>query len=230
VIAAATAWEEFLAGLDEVRGDAGVHAERVHRIRSAASRLCAWLELGGHRALRDDLRWVRRRAAPLRDADVALARNLPPRMAEWLLIERLHARDDFAKALLHPRMSALRRAMPLLADPSREDAAEALRDIERRVRRRGEAVTDDAPVETVHRLRRAVRRLRNAREWLDIDARDLRPVLDAFGELTDVAALLRLVEACPPGAAPAEFAESLRAERETARRRAIGVWREAAPV
>jgi len=225
VIAADTVWDEFLASLDEVRRDRGVSAETVHRVRSTASRLCAWLELGGHRALRDDLRWLRRRAAPLRDADVALAGSLPPAMAEWLAVERLHRRDDFAGTHSHPRLGALQRALPLLPPLSRRGAATAMEAIERRVRRRSVAVTDDAGVETIHRLRRAVRRLRNARDWLGMPTDDLRPALDAFGELNDTAALLHLAQECPAGAVPAEFAQALRAQIERARRHAIDEWR-----
>jgi CHAD domain-containing protein len=225
VIAADTVWDEFLANLDEVRRDAGVPAETVHRVRSTASRLCAWLELGGHRALRDDLRWVRRRAAPLRDADVALAGKLPAAMAEWLAVERLHRRDDFAGTLSHPRLGALRSAMPLLPPLSRGDAEPAMKSIERRVQRRSEAVSDDAPAETIHRLRRAVRRLRNARDWLGVGSGDLRPALDAFGGLNDTVALLHLAQECPAGAVPAEFTRELRARLETQRRRAIDEWR-----
>jgi CHAD domain-containing protein len=229
VIRADEVWDDFLASLDEVRRDPGVAAETVHRARAAASRLCAWLELGGHRALRDDLRWVRRRAAPLRDADVALARHLPPPMAAWLAIERRHRRDDFASGLSHPRLDALRHAMPLLRPLSRSHAESVVKAIERRMRRRADEVKDDAPPETIHRLRRTVRRLRNAREWLGTGTAGLHAALQAFGELNDTASLARLADECPAGTVPADFTRDLRVRMEEERRRAIEVWRRTDP-
>jgi hypothetical protein len=229
VIAADSLWNELLAHLEEVRRDPGVSADTIHDARSAASRLCAWLELAGHRALRDDLRWLRRCAAPVRDADVALARGVPAALREWLAVERLHRRDDFARSIAHPRLAALRSAMPLLPPIPRIDAEGRMDPIERRVRRRSDAVTDDAPADTIHRLRRAVRRLRNARDWLGVESGSLRPALDAFGALTDTSAILRLVQDCPAGGVPPEFADGLRAQLEKDRRRAIEVWRRLVP-
>src|ERR1043165_1021156 len=72
-----TAWLDRLeerTSLAESAPDAALDAEAVHELRVACGRLIVWLDLGGWRILRDDLRWLRRSAATVRDLDVVLHR------------------------------------------------------------------------------------------------------------------------------------------------------------
>lgn len=222
MIDADAVWRETLDAVAAVKRGAG--AESVHRVRTAAARLVAWLDLGGRRALRDDLRRLRRRAAPVREIDVALARGVPAPMKEWLVAERAARRREFLAGLRRSWFKGLVAAFPLSPPLDRADAEKALADIEGRVRRRAADVSEAAPVESLHRLRRALRRLRHAREWLGEDVDDLRPPLDALGDMNDAATLVRLVHECPMRAQLGTFADEAAVDAETARRRAVDAW------
>jgi CHAD domain-containing protein len=204
--------------------DAGVAA--VHRVRTAGSRLAAWLELGGWTVLRDDVRWLRRRVARMRDGDVTTARGCPEPLAAWISAERPRRRREFVRALRTPRYAGLKQALGVLPPVTRERAADSLKRIARRVRRRGENVSESAPDDALHRLRRAIRRLRHARMLLGRDADELRPVVDALGSVGDDAATLALVDACPARARLADFRQELAVAAESDRRRALDAWRE----
>jgi CHAD domain-containing protein len=229
MIVADGTWRALLGHLDEVRRDADPSAETVHRVRSSASRLTAFLDLGGRRALRDDLRWLRRRAAPVRDADVTLARGVPAPLASWLVSQRAEGCADLRGALRRDRFAALCGAMEELKPLAESDARDGLRRIERRVRRRGAVVTDDASPERIHRLRRALRRLRNAREWMGVSSPDLQPALDALGELNDTCTVLRLAEFCPARSDLGAFVEETVSRVTRDRVRALDAWRRVHP-
>src|SRR5207247_242569 len=98
-----------------------------------AARLRAWFELGGRRMLVDDLRWLRRCAASLRNADVVLTLNPPEALANWLASTRPAQRLEFARVVRHPRFLGLRTGLVYLPQLDEEDAEEGLAPIEERV-------------------------------------------------------------------------------------------------
>lgn len=158
----------------------------VHELRVACARLEVFLRLAGWRVLRPDLRWLRRAASAVRDLDVLLAGAPPPRVRAALQRERRHAHAAWLDALGSERTAAL--LVALEAAP-RLDSARALAAcsrLRRRVERRGRAVErGGGDVRRLHALRRALRRLRYAREWLELDCTPIRELQDVLGALND---------------------------------------------
>ncbi|MGH7163237.1 MAG: CHAD domain-containing protein, partial [Planctomycetota bacterium] len=105
----------------------------VHQLRVTAARLRVWLEMSGLRVLSDDVRWIRRAAAPVRDLDALLAGEWPEEFAQWLREERTRQRWGFLTALDGGRLKGLTLALALLPPVPRETARTALRDYAARV-------------------------------------------------------------------------------------------------
>ena len=80
----------------------------------------------------------------------------------------------------------------------------------------------------MHRLRRAVRRLRFACEWVDRPQRAVLELQSAFGRVNDFSVALDWVRRCPrTDAIAAEAADFARAQ-EAACEQALSLWRERA--
>lgn len=183
----------------------GVDPEGVHQVRVAGRRLRVWLNLGGHRALGDDLRWLVQVLGRLRDLDVLCALpvgDLGP-FAEWLGARRTAAHDEAAEVLGSFRIEGLCRALEVLPPLKTSKARAVLGDLEADVAKRSRGWVEakawtlppEAALEELHRLRRALRRVRYGREWLGEPDALLPVVQDVLGAVCDVAALLRLLDA-----------------------------------
>ncbi|MCK6444769.1 MAG: CHAD domain-containing protein [Planctomycetes bacterium] len=195
----------------------GEDPEGVHQVRVASARLETFLRLSSRRALRDDLRWLRERASAVRDLDVLLAGRLPKPFAEWLAAERVVARAGLIEALESPRLRALLDAWNWVPPLDRKRAAHERRRLARRATvRAASALAADATLDAFHAVRRALRRLRYAEEWLRRDASELKALQQSLGELNDVAVVRRYFAACPRAPECGEFAAEL--EHELARR------------
>jgi CHAD domain-containing protein len=196
-------WIEHLNAHAEI-ARAGDDPEGVHHVRVAAGRLSVWLELGRRHMLRDDLRWLRRSAGPVRDIDVMLARRRDGdggvvELHAELHAERKSARESLLAALASLRFRSLMAALAWAPDLDQELARDTLPKFERRVARASSALerAPDDPV-ALHRLRRALRRLRYALEWLGSDASALKRFQDDLGDLNDLAVMWRRVHPAPP--------------------------------
>ena len=202
--------------------------EAVHRLRVAARRLRVCLELGGRRILDDDLRWLRDEAGSVRDIDVLIAAGPPPEIASWLSGHRPAAVARLAEALRAPRTRGLLLALRHLAPVPAKAARRATTLAARRVLRRGAALeVDDAPLEALHALRRAVRRLRYALELIGDDAVAIHALQEALGWLGDLRVALRTLSAWT-GEAPSWEAELVR-DIGTGRAEAHAVWADVRP-
>jgi CHAD domain-containing protein len=207
---------------------AGEDPEGVHQVRVAAGRLDVGLRIAGLRVLRDDLRWLRASASQVRDYDVLLARALPSSFAAWIERERAHARTAMLHTFDSPRCTALLGALALLGplDPA-QAAAYAKREL-RKVEERGRALEgEDAGVEDMHYLRRAVRRLRYAREWLGGRARRVKALQDELGRLNDATVALAALDRFPHVEQMRELREQLGDEVREAFEDAQAAWRDA---
>lgn len=178
----ATLW---LAHLDDARtlalaGD----AEGVHQVRVSLRRLRVWLSFKGHPGWEEELRWLCSELALLRDLDVfgdvltagaraGLRPKAVKRAVTALESKRFHALRDALWAVSSPRRSRAKRVLPKL-----ERAWEKRRD---RLRK-GDG-------EAIHRLRRALRRVRYAREWLGLDTAEVAAEQEQLGALCDLLAL-----------------------------------------
>jgi CHAD domain-containing protein len=205
------------------RGD---DPESVHRLRVAAGRLDVWLRMGAMRALRDDLRWLRRAAARVRDVDVLLASEPPALFAIWLSSERASARRALLDLLASPRFAALLSALALLPPVPSSSARAYVRAARARALERGRrCLRADAGVPEFHRLRRALRRLRYAHEWLGTKQPGLEALQDELGALNDAASARAWLGRSPMseelGGYRVQLERDVRRRREAARR----AWR-----
>ena len=178
----AKAWLEHLEGARTLAlaGD----VEGVHQVRVCTRRLRVWLGFKGHTALQEELRWLGHALALSRDLDVfgevltaAAAKNL-----------RVRAMELTVNALESERWSMLRQRLEQVRAPKKSKAKRALRKLERRLKkRRAELPGGDGAA--LHRLRRALRHVRYAREWLGVDTAELAGEQDQLGAVCDLLAL-----------------------------------------
>lgn len=169
----------------------GADPEGVHQMRVALARTCLWLRLGEHRVLRDDARWLRCAAAPLRDLDVRLSFHPPRTEASRLEGQRPAALRQLVAVLESSRARALLDALAVLPPVSTDQVQRSTRRLVARVLalgRRAEGRPHDAA--SLHALRCAVRRLRYALEAVGQPAADVTALQDSLGEACDCAIAL----------------------------------------
>lgn len=178
----ATAW---LKHLDDARtlalaGD----VEGVHQVRVSLRRLRVWLGSKKLTALEGELRWGCQTLASLRDLDV-FAEVFTREAREAL---RQEALKEALAALGSERWLAMREALAAVSPPRRGQAKRALPGLEKKVKklRRSLPPGDGA---ALHRLRRTLRRVRYAREWLGLGTSDLAAEQEWLGAVCDLLAL-----------------------------------------
>lgn len=172
----------------------GSDPEGVHQVRVASRRLRVWLELAGMSMLEDDLAWLVRVAGQVRDLEVLLSDEQPEAFAKWLRKELKAARAALVPTLDSPRMAGLLWALSSLPPIPLSQAQARLPRFERRLRRRAAIWTQEDTLEALHGVRRALRCLRYAREWLGHDTDDLKRLQDALGHVGDLSFTLTYLE------------------------------------
>lgn len=180
------AWREaLLERIDVAR--AGRDSEGVHGLRVACARLDVFLRLLGWRVLRADLRWLRRAASAVRDLDVLLDQSdLPDAFRVALQAQREPAREQLLAVLAHERCGALLDALEELPPLRFARAQRRSVKLATRVAVLGLNMRrPDADVEAFHALRRALRRLRYAQEWMNLDPKAARRLQAELGALND---------------------------------------------
>ena len=206
----------------------GQDPEGVHQVRVAAARLDVWLRLDGRRVLRADLRWLRRTGGVVRDIDVMLARGHPPETEALLKQQRTSAQRLFVSLLGHRRLQALRESLALLPPLQRWKAEQGLEEWSKSALRYGRRTdfTKD-PLSRLHRLRRSLRRLRYAREWLGLETLAMHKQVRVLGDLNDLAVLRNRMRAAKAGKRSAGKAdlESLGQQIGELRLHAADLWR-----
>jgi CHAD domain-containing protein len=165
----------------------GTDPEGAHQMRVAIARLRVWLALGRWRVLDDDLRWLRDRLALVRDLDVQLEREPPPSWAAELRRRHARAHRELIATLEHPRLPSLVEALSCLPPVAAARASRMVPAMAQRVLARARsAKRGRRDLESLHRLRCAVRRLRFALEWLGAETADFVRVQDALGTACDL--------------------------------------------
>lgn len=219
-------WLEHLVRQLDVARE-GRDPEGVHQVRVAAGRLDVWLELAGIRLLRDDLAWLRAGASQLRELDVLAESKPPDAWLDWIEGRRAACRREFEAFLDEPRLAGLLRALPLHAPLVPTRAEERLAKLRRRARRRGARMEDEpADIHAFHRLRKALRRLRYALEWLGEDARQIKSLQNALGDLNDASVALALLGEWPGRSEFPELQRELQRRLEAKRRRSLELWKQ----
>ncbi len=197
------------------RGDS---PEAAHEFRVAIARLRVWLDLGGWHLLDDDLRALRQSAARLRNFDAQLEEGPPgPLAARWRR-ERDQERQAFLGRLKGFPVAAMLEVLHELPPVARRDAKKAVAKLARR------ALEDGAHLESVeqlHVLRRDLRKLRYAQEWLERDAARLSDAQDAAGKVVDAKVAIDLSH----GPTARKFRSEKRFEIGKARKKARKRWR-----
>ncbi len=207
----------------------GDDTEAVHKLRVASRRLAAWLRLGGYTVLRDDLAWLRAACGAVRDLDVLLAADdLPTSFRSWLEERRAALRPGLRDVLHDPRCDTTVEALSRLPAIPEDVAHRNLVRVLASVVRRGRAVDakhDD--VEALHALRRTLRRLRFALEWVGAGQPFLVDLQDAFGVLNDTVLRKRLLDEFLD-ADPA-FVRATGRDLDAARAAVVRAWTKAQP-
>lgn len=209
----------------------GEEPSGVHQVRVASRRLDVWLRLGDWHVLRDDLRWLRSTCASARDLDVLAARrDLPADFHDWLVQRRRSEQGGLREALDHERVEAILDALAAMPPVSVARARAAVKKIMAAVLDRGSQVDHaSADTEALHRLRRALRRLRFGLEWVGEPADALIKLQDAFGDLNDRAVLMRWIEQYPEQDDAAAWRAELHEELDRKRIAVVQTWRESEP-
>ncbi len=206
----------------------GGDPEGAHQVRVATRRLRGFLELQDMRALADDLRWLRNAAQRVRDIDVVTAANPPEPFRCWLCDQRAPARSALLHALDSPRTGGLTQALSLIPPGDEALARKRTKALAKRVAKLATVLDEQEPeLDELHRLRRAIRRLRYALEWLGDDAKPVKRVQEALGELGDVRATFELLEEFPEAGDLGDFQRELWARVHSGHHKARKAWRKA---
>ncbi len=217
-------WLGELESRLEALRESGV-PEDVHQLRVATRRLAAWLRLGRHHALRDDLRWLRRVAGAVRDIDVVLEIEGDPTWSRWLRSERRVRRQALQIAIDAERTAGLLLALHSLPPVPTATARARLSRLAGRALEAGEALeAEPENVERFHALRRKVRVLRYGLEWLDEKSGAFREFQEVSGLAADRALSLRLLAIYPQVDELAARKNQLETEYADRRHAALAVW------
>jgi CHAD domain-containing protein len=203
----------------------GGSEEDVHQLRVATRRLSSWLKLGRTRILRSDLRWLRAAGGGVRDLDVVLAQAPPETLASWLTAERSRRFDQLLQVVDAPRTRALIEAFAHVAPVEESRARLVLPRLARDVLDQGDAL-QLAPndVEAFHQLRRSVRGLRYALEWLEEKTTAFKEFQDLSGSGADLSVALLLLDVYPEAAALGDYRRRLEEEFAGRRIESVGAW------
>jgi CHAD domain-containing protein len=234
-VISADRWTDHLREhLDLARRPAEV--EGVHQVRVAARRLDAWLLLGRRRMLRDDLRWLRGVVGEARDLDVLLARGeeFPAEFVAWLRERRAVEQLPVEAGLDSERTSATVAALLVLAPVEEALARRSIRGFFDRVSRGDAALASsgdqaEAIDARVHGLRRALRRLRFALDWMGEKVPVLAELQDRFGEACDQVVLMRWIDESPMANSLAGLRKRVETAKTKQREAALAAWAEARP-
>jgi CHAD domain-containing protein len=161
--------------------------------------------------------------------DVQLEHDPPPSWAAILRRRRACAQRGLVAILEHSRLSSLLSAFACLPAVSSAEARRRIPGMARRVLRRADAARAHGyDLESLHRLRCIVRRLRFGLEWLDVDTADLVGVQDALGDACDASVALRSLGK-RRGKRVRHYRKKLVRDLRGARRRARAAFRRVRP-
>jgi CHAD domain-containing protein len=168
--------------------------------RDAANGTSSCIESNARAARVEVLHIERSSGAPARIelATAAHTNGAAPRVSDWrmrLCAEREIAHRSVVETLASSRFRALLAALTCMPDLGERVARATLPRFRARVERAGFRL-ERSPnnLQSLHRLRRAVRRMRYALDWLGEDARKLKSLQDELGELNNCVVLLQHLE------------------------------------
>lgn len=188
----------------------GTDPEHVHDARVATRRMRAALRLFADilpsiSGLDDELRWIASQLGSVRDLDVQLKRlsetadnlgldgQLTPYVG-WLEQRRCAARSGFDDAFQSDRFIALTEQLrelnqlePCVEVPLEDDAPRRLSRAYKKLRKRGDGLSQESPTEAFHRARIGGKRLRYAAEFFEpLYGKPARRLIDAATDVQDL--------------------------------------------
>jgi len=188
----------------------GADPERVHDARVATRRMRAALRLFADAlpsitGLDDELKWIASQLGNVRDLDVQLKRlpetaeklgldsHLAPYL-RWLEQRRCAARSGFDDAFQSDRFIALTDGLrelnqlePSVEVPVEDDAPRRLRRAYKKLRKRGDGLSQESPTDAFHRARIGGKRLRYAAEFFEpLYGKPARRLIDAATDVQDL--------------------------------------------
>jgi CHAD domain-containing protein len=205
----------------------GQDPEGVHQVRVAVRRLRVWLQLAGMRLLEDDLAWLVRAAGQVRDLEVLLQHpSLPKAFRVWAKTQTKQARAELVPLLDSPRLAGLLLALSILPPLDKKMAEPRLERFMRQVERRSQVWRSEDNIEALHALRRSLRRLRYAREWLGLDSDAVKALQEIFGQVGDLSFTLNYLAAfeAQGGRTPPRYRKQLEASLAQALEAAKQAW------
>jgi CHAD domain-containing protein len=219
-----TPWLDALeARIAAVQDGAG--EEDVHQLRVATRRLSSWLKLGRMRVLRSDLRWLRAAGGGVRDLDVLLAGGPPDGMGPWLASERERRAAHLLEVIRSPRAEALCAALAHIPPIDRDRARQGIPRLAAPALEQGDRLQlAPGDVEAFHRMRRSVRGLRYALEWLDQETRPLKEFQDLSGRAADLSLALLVIDQYPDAAGLADQRRELEETFAARRLEVVAAW------
>lgn len=205
----------------------GQNPEGVHQVRVAVRRLRVWLRLAGMRVLENDLAWLVRAAGEVRDLEVLLQHpDLPKAFRSWAELRLKEARTAFVPLLDSPRLAGLLQALTILPPLDEKVARSRLAGFMQQVERRAREWRSEDSIEHLHALRRALRRLRYALEWLEQDSDAIKALQEIFGQVGDLSFTLNYLAAfeAEGGRTPVRYRKQLEANLQSALEATRQAW------
>lgn len=208
----------------------GLDPEGVHRVRIALARLRVWLRLANTKDCDRSLRDVRRAASKIRDLDVHLARHLPKSLAAQLRTERAAAHRELVSVLDGPQLSRTIEHLRAMPDLDRQAAERELAAMARVALARGRAAKRHPKSSArLHRLRRSIRALRFALDWVSVCPHVLIELQDELGAVADLRAALAHVERASGRRKLRAYRRELEARMVEQRKKARACWHAVKP-
>ena len=154
-----------------------------------------------------------------------MRKGLPRSLKAPLVLRKRQTHAEFILACDDPRLAAL---MVGLTAIQPIDGAEARKHVHRlfeRVFECGKELEENGlTIEAMHRLRRALRRLRYGLEFLEKSTAPLKRLQEMLGNLNDLAVALRSIDQLPADKTPAKFRTALDDELALSLPLARGLW------
>jgi CHAD domain-containing protein len=210
---------------------AGEDPEGVHQVRVAAARLRVWLDLAGKKEKSAALKRLRRHAARVRDLDVHLEANPPAEVERTLRERRREARSELLAALDDPTLETLIEDLQRSPPTPEAQFIARIRSLARKTVKRGDRALDrPKDIDALHALRRSVRRLRFALEWIGERLEQAVELQDALGRLADRSTAIDHLATMGREGAVSEYRRHLERKLRKSAEAALSLWSEARQV
>jgi CHAD domain-containing protein len=203
----------------------GDDSEGIHQIRVATRRLRVLLKLMGIRVLQDDLCWLSASVGEARDLDVLIKKAEINAYHDWLQEQRLQYQTVIALCLGSSRLDGLLEAFDGLCFINIKIKKAAYKKIKKTLLIRSKKLSMvDCCDENIHSVRKSLRQLRYAREFLNKDVSVQKELQEVFGDFNDACVMLERWKQFPHENDYPEMTHRLQSRYNELRRQALESW------